>query len=543
VTSNRIFVDYARFHATNNPDRPENNVTLTFYNTNALSLSDRTPYQDGVKMTSGFTELQDADTYIFDINLPIGGTNFNFSVGEGANSNPSLSTVSDGGSSSSTPTHDNLNVVFTGTATDPDADQYKILVCLTGAQTNGACDATTYCESNPLVNSGSQASCTKSGSGLGGSYVWYMFACDTANACSGPNQGSGNTGNPFEINRRPSCAAPSVTPVSPLLYTDSTATCDVTSDYSDPDSDAENTGNRAFKWFKNGAEINNQISSTIALGTSTHGDKGDVITCTWKTSDHHGHYAAAYSSASAGNTISNSKPTTPSGSTFDPNPIFVGQSLTMTGEGSTDADGDGFTYHFEFYENSTGGTLLQAKSTTAALSPAISQAQSTSTIIIKVWAHDGTDFSAGYETVTVPISRSIALSLSSDLEDGINFTTIDSTDGTEFAADDNGVGSPTTYSITLEGNGTAPTLFTYAGGNWISGGDSILITNFKFQNTTSNQPSGTKTPYVTTSPGTNITFQNPSTPLTLYFRYFLTVPGGTKSGNYGTTIYFNASGT
>ncbi|MBU0532584.1 right-handed parallel beta-helix repeat-containing protein, partial [Candidatus Micrarchaeota archaeon] len=74
ITSNLIQVDSVA--------RPGFNVSanLTFYGTDGLGFSDRTPFRNGASCPSNIcTELQDADNYIFNV------TSFtNYSVGEGA---------------------------------------------------------------------------------------------------------------------------------------------------------------------------------------------------------------------------------------------------------------------------------------------------------------------------------------------------------------------------------------------------------------------------------------------------------------------------
>jgi len=108
--------------------------------------------------------------------------------------------------------------------------------------------------------------------------------------------------------------------------------------------------------------------------------------------------------ASSGVTVgsSNNAPTTPSGSTLSPSTLKVGNTLTATGTGSTDADGDSITYYYEFRRSSASGTILQAYSTDNTY--VVVQADAHDTIYVNIKANDGTDESSA-ETVSKAVSN------------------------------------------------------------------------------------------------------------------------------------------
>jgi hypothetical protein len=110
--------------------------------------------------------------------------------------------ASDGSSSSTTPTQEPGNVVFTINATDPEEDQYKLLVCDSSGQSGGACAGTQYCASG-FTNTSVQATCSHATTGKSGSYTWRAFACDNQSACVE----DGNTASPFYVNNEPTWAS------------------------------------------------------------------------------------------------------------------------------------------------------------------------------------------------------------------------------------------------------------------------------------------------------------------------------------------------
>ncbi len=117
--------------------------------------------------------------------------------------------ASDQGSSSSTPTTAGDDVKFNLSATDPNKDRYRIVVCDTNKTLGGSCNETTICYSD-FVDSGSEASCTHNTLGEAGSYSWWAFACDNATLpddilCSHWNNGTYGelTASPYQVNNKP----------------------------------------------------------------------------------------------------------------------------------------------------------------------------------------------------------------------------------------------------------------------------------------------------------------------------------------------------
>lgn len=109
-----------------------------------------------------------------------------------------MTAASDGGSSATSPTQEPGNVVFTITGNDTEGDQYKLLVCDSSGQADGACTATTICAS-ALGDNGTQATCSHATTGESGAVAWRAFACDNQSAC----KEDGNVNSPYYVNNEP----------------------------------------------------------------------------------------------------------------------------------------------------------------------------------------------------------------------------------------------------------------------------------------------------------------------------------------------------
>lgn len=130
------------------------------------------------------------------------------SITDGPRENPT--------SSVTTPTDVGSDTTFEVTAIDSNGDDYYLIVCSSDSVTpaNGgapSCGATTWCTSTNTT-SGSQASCSRTA--LAGDTVsnnWYAFVCDGdssfADCTDIGNQGTGDSGSPFEVNHAPSFTA------------------------------------------------------------------------------------------------------------------------------------------------------------------------------------------------------------------------------------------------------------------------------------------------------------------------------------------------
>ena len=129
------------------------------------------------------------------------------------NTAPTLGTVAESvASTTAAPTNYGSGVTFQGTGTDANGDQYYLIVCNSAGATAGdnaapTCTGTAWCTST-ATNSASQAECTYTTASATESNAWYAYACDklasaSSPDCSSVDQGSGDSGSPFEINHAP----------------------------------------------------------------------------------------------------------------------------------------------------------------------------------------------------------------------------------------------------------------------------------------------------------------------------------------------------
>lgn len=118
---------------------------------------------------------------------------------------------------SASPVNEGSDVTFQATANDTNGHQYYLAVCTTDAVTAGddsapTCDVGTWCVSSTPTDSDTQNSCNYTTQGTDSeSNAWYAFVCDKVaggGACSSPgNQGSGDSGSPFNVNHDPDFSA------------------------------------------------------------------------------------------------------------------------------------------------------------------------------------------------------------------------------------------------------------------------------------------------------------------------------------------------
>lgn len=113
-------------------------------------------------------------------------------------------------SSSTSPVNETETAVLVGTASDPESNNWYLIVCSAAGVTahNGAaptCTATAYCVSGATA-AGSQATCVYSNvTSAGETQAWYAYACDnhaTEADCTAVNQGSGDSGSPLYVNHK-----------------------------------------------------------------------------------------------------------------------------------------------------------------------------------------------------------------------------------------------------------------------------------------------------------------------------------------------------
>ncbi|PLX27043.1 hypothetical protein C0583_04845 [Candidatus Parcubacteria bacterium] len=133
--------------------------------------------------------------------------------------NIDVDVAEDPASASTTPINVCNKAEWTVTASDPELNNYYLIICATdsatpnngGAPTCGGGAGNTFCVSGATV-SGSQATCVDAAMADPGAEFddWYGFVCDnhaTEAACQDSSQGSGDPGSPIYINHAPDYTA------------------------------------------------------------------------------------------------------------------------------------------------------------------------------------------------------------------------------------------------------------------------------------------------------------------------------------------------
>ena len=98
-------------------------------------------------------------------------------------------------------------------------------------------------------------------------------------------------------------------------------------------------------------------------------------------------------------------PTTPTGSSIAGTISYVGDTLTVTGAGSTDADGDPVTYQYEFRRTNASGTIVQALNDTNTYT--LQTADAHDSIYVNVYGRGDGVNSHAYETVSRIVTNSV----------------------------------------------------------------------------------------------------------------------------------------
>ncbi len=183
----------------------------------------------------------------------------------------------------------------------------------------------------------------------------------------------------FRMNSKPTVSSVQISPAT--AYTDTGLTGSGTYDDAEGDTESGTT----YKWFKNGAEISGETTTSLASSNFKRGD--EII---FQYTPHDGYEVGTPVNSSV-KTIANSIPTVPT--TLDLTAtIYVGTTLTATGSGSTDTDtgdGDTLTYHYEFKD---GAVELQAYSTDNTY--VIPQGEAHDTITVNCKVHDEVTYSS-----------------------------------------------------------------------------------------------------------------------------------------------------
>lgn len=177
--------------------------------------------------------------------------------------------------------------------------------------------------------------------------------------------------------------------------------------------------------FKEGVDLLAAYSTTNTY-TITLSEAHDTITVNCKAYD-----GITYSSVKTETkVVSDTKPTTPTGSSIAGTTKYVGDTLTVTGAGSTDVDGD-VTYRYEFRRGSVSGTIVRALSDVTTYT--LTTADAHDTIYVLVYGREYSTDSDAYEaenrvvTNSVPVLAAIG---AKGVDDNVLLTVdADATDG------------------------------------------------------------------------------------------------------------------
>ncbi|MDD5621293.1 MAG: DUF2341 domain-containing protein [Candidatus Pacebacteria bacterium] len=169
---------------------------------------------DEVRISSVARSADWIKTTYYSINSP--STFYTLGSQVGYNAVPSFSAgPSDGGSSGTSPTNAGSNVSFSGTATDTESNNWKLLVCSTSTAPTASTstptcaggDGNKWCVSSSWASSTVENNCIYTTTVANSeSNVWYSFACDDSSIdpqCSSASQGTGDSGSPFKVNHSP----------------------------------------------------------------------------------------------------------------------------------------------------------------------------------------------------------------------------------------------------------------------------------------------------------------------------------------------------
>ncbi|MBT6995105.1 fibronectin type III domain-containing protein [Candidatus Woesearchaeota archaeon] len=131
---------------------------------------------------------------------------------------------------------------------------------------------------------------------------------------------------------------------------------------------------------------------------------------------------------------------------------------------------------------------------------------------------------------------SISVSLSNAMATGIAWDISELPVTDQDAGGNNGVGI-TDYNAQIDATGTNVDIYVRANGNLISGGNSILLNNeeFSYSLIDGSIPGGVKYP-LTTNYLDNLIGENLPSGTNVYFKFFLTVPGGQSPGLYSNLV-------
>lgn len=148
--------------------------------------------------TFNFMSLKvEADSATTSVN--VGNTTPTFNSGF----EPHENAASDG----TTPTNVGSDVIFKGTATDANSDDWKLLICAAAGTTGVTCTGTVICNTAVAVTFNTEATCSYTAqAGDNQSIDWHGYACD-ATGCSAESHKTDASGPPFKVNHTPAFSA------------------------------------------------------------------------------------------------------------------------------------------------------------------------------------------------------------------------------------------------------------------------------------------------------------------------------------------------
>ena len=207
---------------------------------------------------------------------------------------------------------------------------------------------------------------------------------------------SEETTNTKEISNSPPSIPASLTLSPSIIYVGNTLTA-TASGSTDADNDALTYYYEFYNVNDSTIKKAYSTSNTYSIQVS---DAHDLIRVRTKAYDSENYSLENESRIS----VSNTPPTTPPSLILSPSIIYVGNTLTATASGSTDADNDAISYYYEFY-NVNSSLVLQSYSTTNIYTIQVSDAHNL--IRVRAKAFDGTNYSASYIESSKPVRNSI----------------------------------------------------------------------------------------------------------------------------------------
>src|SRR5205823_906059 len=208
------------------------------------------------------------------------------------------------------------------------------------------------------------------------------------------------------VNSDPVAGTVAISPSSPTTNQTLTAT---PSGFSDADGDGLTYH---YQWYKNGTAVAGATGSSYDLPQANAGERGDTIKVEVYASDGHGGTSATVNDSV---TVVNSDPVAGTVA-ISPSSPTTNQTLTATPSGFSDADGDGLTYHYQWYKN---GTAVAGATGSSYDLPQANAGERGDTIKVEVYASDGHGGTSATvnDSVTVvnsdPVAGTVAISPSS----------------------------------------------------------------------------------------------------------------------------------